>query len=135
MKITIPKLRFLVSMIYDLLLEEERVLVVYNFPVTLTHAQDLEDVIGRKLVNFHPKLTTPFQLITTPTGSTVEETLRLLTWHPRGIVFIDYDSYRNLRKKRTLNTQDLSGAQIHLFKTGRIAVYGAQASVRTGNRR
>ena len=124
MKRSLPKRRFLLSVIYDLLLVDKRVLVVYNYPETLAGCLELEDWLCRRLVNFHPCLTSPFQLITTPMDSTVEETLRLLDWHQKGIVFVDYDSYRNLKRRRTLNTETIPGAQVHLFRGGRLSVFG-----------
>lgn len=135
MKISLPKLHFLVNVIYDLLLIEERVLIVYNYPETLARCTELEDTLSRKLVNYHPRLTSPFQLMSTPVDSTVDETLRLLDWHQKGILFVDYDSYQNLKRRRTLNTENIPGAQIHLFKTGRITVFGPLAPTKTVNHR
>lgn len=119
MKFKQKNLQFLVSMIYDLLLNDDRVLIVYNYPESMESSQELEDHISRKLVNYHPRLTSPFQLMATPIASTVKEILRLLDWHRRGIVFVDYHSFCNLKKGGIFNTL---GAQIHLYRSGRFTV-------------
>ena len=97
---------------------DTRVVILFDFPVTIGDFELFEERLSKHFVRHHPRLPNAFFLTWTPYGSSQHEVKSLLALQPQGIILVDFDSYLNVSRDHEAVHIVVNATRIHLKPDG-----------------